>query len=69
MNMLFAAIELKQSFEPVAIRDGLYELPAYIGASGPIDFVENGDPVKPINILYYDRGQLKFYKAVQVEEE
>lgn len=64
-QMIFAAIEQKNSFDPQAIRDGLYDLPQYVGVSGPIDFVTNGDPVKPLNILYFERGEVKFYKAIQ----
>lgn len=68
INMIFAAIVQQQSFTPLAIRDGLYDLPAYNGASGPIDYVENGDPIKPINVLQFERGELKFYKAIQPQE-
>lgn len=64
-QMIFAAIEQQGSFDPAAIRDGLYSLPQYIGVSGPIDFVANGDPVKPLNILYFENGEEKFYKAIQ----
>jgi branched-chain amino acid transport system substrate-binding protein len=64
-QMIFAAIEQQGSFDPAAIRDGLYSLPQYIGVSGPIDFVTNGDPVKPLNILYFENGEEKFYKAIQ----
>ncbi len=67
-QLIFAAIEAQQSFAPTAIRDGLYNLPAYTGASGPIDFINSGDPIKPINVLQYDRGVLKFYKAIQPEQ-
>lgn len=67
-QLIFEAIKLEQSFDPASIRDGLYNLPTYIGASGPIDFIESGDPVKPINVLQYDRGVLKFYKAIQPEQ-
>lgn len=67
-QLIFAAIEAQQSFAPTAIRDGLYNLPAYTGASGPIDFIDSGDPIKPINVLQYDRGVLKFYKAIQPEQ-
>ncbi|PKN90557.1 MAG: hypothetical protein CVU44_23560 [Chloroflexi bacterium HGW-Chloroflexi-6] len=67
-RILFSVMEQEQSFEPSAIRDGLYSLPAYIGASGPIDFIDSGDPVKPINVLQFDRGELKFYKAIQPEQ-
>lgn len=66
-NLIFAAIEQENSFVPANIRDGLYSLPTYEGAAGPIDFIDSGDPVKPINILKFDRGALKFYKAVQLE--
>ena len=65
LQMIFAAIQQEQSFDRLAIRDGLYKLPLYSGASGPIDFVENGDPLKPINILIFERGELQFYKAIQ----
>lgn len=65
LQMIFAAIEREQSFTPLAIRDGLYNLPQYVGVSGPIDFVENGDPVKPLNILFFEGGEQKFYKAIQ----
>lgn len=68
MNMIFAAIEQKSSYLPADIRDGLYELPSYLGASGSIDFVSNGDPVKPINVLRFDRDGLRFYKAIQIDE-
>jgi branched-chain amino acid transport system substrate-binding protein len=64
-QMIFAAIEQQGSFDPLAIRDGLYNLPQYVGVSGPIDFVTNGDPVKPLNILYFEGGDVKFYKAIQ----
>ncbi|MFO7585745.1 MAG: ABC transporter substrate-binding protein [Anaerolineales bacterium] len=64
-NMIFAAIELEQSFDPAAIRDGLYNLPAYTGVSGMIDFVESGDPRKPINVLKFEQGEVIFYKAIQ----
>jgi branched-chain amino acid transport system substrate-binding protein len=67
-NLIFAAIQQEGSFTPTAIRDGLYSLPAYDGASGPIDFVDNGDPIKPINILKFERGELKFYKAIQPDQ-
>jgi branched-chain amino acid transport system substrate-binding protein len=65
IQMIFAAIELQQSFEPAAIRDGLYNLPPYTGVSGVIDFVESGNPRKPINVLKYEQGEVKFYKAIQ----
>lgn len=65
LQMIFAAIEREQAFTPLAIRDGLYNLPQYVGVSGPIDFVENGDPVKPLNILFFEGGEQKFYKAIQ----
>jgi branched-chain amino acid transport system substrate-binding protein len=64
-KMIFAAIELQQSFEPAAIRDGLYNLPAYAGVSGMIDFVESGSPRKPITVLKLEQGAVKFYKVVQ----
>jgi branched-chain amino acid transport system substrate-binding protein len=65
LKMIFAAIELQQSFDPAAIRDGLYNLSAYTGVSGMIDFVESGDPRKPINVLKFEQGEVKFYKAIQ----
>jgi branched-chain amino acid transport system substrate-binding protein len=65
IKMIFAAILLQQSFEPAAIRDGLYNLPPYTGVSGVIDFVESGNPRKPINVLKYEQGEVKFYKAIQ----
>jgi branched-chain amino acid transport system substrate-binding protein len=64
-NMIFAAIELKQSFAPADIQQGLYELQPFEGVSGTIDFVANGNPLKPINILQFDKGDVRFYKAVQ----
>jgi branched-chain amino acid transport system substrate-binding protein len=67
LQMIFAAIEMQGSFDPLAIRDGLYSLPQYVGVSGPIDFVTNGDPVKPLNILFFEAGEVKFYKAIQPE--
>ncbi len=67
-NMIFAAIELKQSFAPADIQQGLYELPPFEGASGTIDFVANGNPLKPVNILQFEKGDVKFYKAVQPGE-
>jgi len=66
-QMIFAAIEMQGSFDPLDIRDGLYSLPQYVGVSGPIDFVTNGDPVKPLNILFFEAGEVKFYKAIQPE--
>lgn len=65
LGLIIAAIEHKQSFNPQAIRDGLMELSRYEGISGVIDYVENGDPVKPIMLLYFNEGVLEFYKAFQ----
>ena len=64
-QLLFLAIEQEQSFIPKDIRSGLYNLTSYMGASGPIDFLKNGDPIKPLNILYYKNGEVEFYKAIQ----
>jgi branched-chain amino acid transport system substrate-binding protein len=65
LQLIFLAIKQEQSFKPQDIRSGLYNISVYTGASGPIDFVKNGDPVKPVSILFYEAGQVEFYKAIQ----
>lgn len=64
-GLLFRAAEAAGSVEPQALQRALYDLPAYNGVTGPIDFVDTGDPAKPVYVLYYLDGDLYFFRALK----
>ena len=66
-NLIFRAIETAGSALPVDIQSSLMSMPVYNGATGPIDFVNSGDPAKPAYILYFLDGELHFFKAIQLK--
>jgi len=66
-NLIFRAIETAGSALPVDIQSSLMSMPVYNGATGPIDFVNSGDPAKPAYILYFLDGELYFFKAIQLK--
>lgn len=61
-QMIFEAIKFKGKADPVSIRNGLYEMGPYDSVGGPVDFVNNGDPVKGVVILQLKDGESRFVR-------
>jgi len=64
-QLIFKAAQAAGNTEPQALQQALYDLPVYNGVTGPIDFIETGDPQKPVYILYYLDGDLYFFRALK----
>lgn len=64
VQMLLLAMQQQQKTTPDAIRNGLMQLKPYSGVGGLIDFVDSGDPEKPVLIMHVKDGETSFFKAV-----
>lgn len=63
--LLKTAIEIAQSFERSAIRDGLNAIDIYEGVTGTMNFVNgNGDPEKSAVIIQISEGEFKYLDTV-----
>jgi ABC-type branched-subunit amino acid transport system substrate-binding protein len=50
----------KGACDPASIKEYLYKMPTFHGATGPTAFDDLGDVIsKPVAIRYYDKGQLR----------
>ena len=64
VRMLLLAMQQQGSVNPAAIRDGLLQLEPHPGVGGLIDFVDSGDPQKPVLIMHVKDGEKIFFKTV-----
>ncbi len=63
--MIFAlAVEKAGCLDPEKIKQAMYSIDNYDGASGTIKFNKNGDPIKPVIILKYINNNSFYLKSV-----
>lgn len=63
--LLKTAIEISQSFDRTAIRDGLNAIEVFEGVTGTMNFVNgNGDPTKSAVIIQISGGEFKYLDTV-----
>ncbi|WP_291325767.1 ABC transporter substrate-binding protein [Desulfovibrio sp. UCD-KL4C] len=55
---LFVAVKYANSTNPVAIREGLIDMPPYAGVTGKFDYNNNGDPDKDVFISNIKNGKV-----------
>jgi len=66
MVFLFAdAVRRADSLEPWKIRNALAATRDYPGVTGNITFNANGDPIKPVVILQFDKGSSRYVKTMR----
>ena len=66
---LFAdAVRRAGSLNPTKIRDAIADTKNFKGVTGNISFDKNGDPVKSVIILKFDKGTSVFVKSVEPDE-
>jgi branched-chain amino acid transport system substrate-binding protein len=63
-NIIIEAARSEGKATPEAIRDGLYNLGPYAGASGNIDYVWNGDPERSVAILHLKNGKQRLRSVI-----
>ncbi len=64
VRLLLLAMQRQQNTTPEAIRKGLMQLEPYQGVGGLIDFIDSGNPVKPVLIMHVKDGEKIFFKTV-----
>ena len=64
VRLLLMAMQQQMSTDPEAIRDGLMQLEPYRGVGGLIDFIDSGDPQKPVLIMHVKDGEKRFFKII-----
>ncbi len=64
VRLLLLAMQRQQNTTPEAIRKGLMQLEPYQGVGGLIDFIDSGNPVKPVLIMHVKDGEKRFFKTV-----
>ena len=65
VQLLLIAMNQQQKTTTAAIRQGLLQLGPYPGVGGLIDFVDSGDPQKPVLVMHVKDGTRRFFKVVE----
>ncbi|WP_031480910.1 ABC transporter substrate-binding protein [Maridesulfovibrio frigidus] len=64
---VFAAIKKDHSDDPIAIHDGLVDMPPFAGVTGKFDYNNNGDPAKDVFISHLKDGHVVLADTIFVE--
>ena len=64
VRLFLMAMQQQMSIDPGAIREGLMQLEPHQGVGGLIDFIDSGDPQKPVLIMHVKDGEKRFYKII-----
>ncbi|RMG94465.1 MAG: ethanolamine utilization protein EutJ [Chloroflexi bacterium] len=63
-GLLVAAMKYEKDVTPEAIRNGLYNNEGFVGITGPINYADNGDPIKSVAIWQIRDGDRACIKMI-----
>ncbi len=65
MQMLFSALEKAGTDDGILLQKALLEMDSYKGVSGPIDFIDSGNPQKGVIVLKLKNGEASLERIVE----